>query len=707
MGSIIEIILSKLQLIEGNIEPNNIYINDMNEDDIDKLCLKIHILGSGDKMKLVIDNIFKQSVSNIDLKQKFQVNRQFKTEQFHWIAHTYENEKVNNDLCKKIKEEIDNDKKNDKEGKIILKNEVIICFGNENTEIISKVFRKINIIYITEKKSELYEKMDKRYAINIIYKNDDNLEISDKKLNAQIISTLWELDCYYKEKGNINCRYTPENIFQNLEKDNSIFSINILLTGLSRVGKSTFINLLSRKLNALESNLAVSVTKNISEYYIYREDGKNEHGAIKLIDTPGIVKDKDKEDKNYKDKEKKVIELIKKKEKSFENRIHFIFFILMDGRMSPDGDNVKKVFHALNETKCPVFFIINKIKKTADFNEKIRSLKEFFNNNGFNKLSKDENFIQANFLEGSAGEIYGIDTIFGKILEYIDNKKIFEENLKKEMESLLKDFRSNVESDISFLPLKKEDLLTIKEKKNEIDFEKRITKIKEMIKNNELFSNFDIGSLLLNGKSIASKTKDYILSLSNIKDILPDVYQNLSINSIYQAFMVKEIGEGYKLDINILNFGTKIIFKYLEKFLPLLDKGLEKEIKKGNNKEDFEFINKINIEEYNNIDQETTLEHFENLTKNNNTISSIASILDRLKKANLKKGEKIDENSNNKLTVGIFKYCILFFEREITESEGLSVMMNYFNKLQSLLNDIKYYKQKQDWKNFEMQVKNI
>ena len=45
-----------------------------------------------------------------------------------------------------------------------------------------------------------------------------------------------------KKKGNQICRYTPEKIFNGLDKDNSMFSINILLTGLSRSGKSTFIN---------------------------------------------------------------------------------------------------------------------------------------------------------------------------------------------------------------------------------------------------------------------------------------------------------------------------------------------------------------------------------------------------------------------------------------------------------------------------------
>ena len=708
MGAIFNSLLSKLNLSDKN---ENIYINNMKEDDIHNLCLKIYIVGSGDKKKYIIDNIFKDSVSDENLKDKFKVNKQFKTEQFHWIAHAYDDGIVDDDLCKSIGNEILNDKKNDANNSIILKNEVIICFGNENTVKLGEYFtklRKSNMIFITEKQCELHPKMDKRYAINIIYNDKDNKEIIDNQyLNVQIISILWELDCYFKEKGNIDCRYTPENIFKGLERDNSLFSLNILLTGLSRVGKSTFINLLSRKLNALESNLAVSVTKNVSEYYVYKDDDKNDHAAIKLIDTPGIVKNNSEHD--YVKKEKKIIELITKQEQSFEKRIHFIFFLLMEGRMSTDGDNVKKIFKALNESKCPVFFIINKVKKTANFKEIIRPLKEFFNKNGFKNISKDENFIAANFLEGTAGEIYGIDTIFSKVKEYINEKKIFDNNLKSEMENLLKDFRSTVESDKSFLGLKKDDILNIKELKEKIYFEQRMNKIKIMIKNNELFSNINIQSIMNNGRNSAYKTKDTIISLSNLKDIIPSHINDLSTISIYQAFMVKEIGERYGLDINILNSGTKLIFKYIGKSLPLLE---GKYFKKDNikNTNDTNKINKENVEEFKDIIKKKSTEKLENVTNNNKTVYSIADIIDRLKEMDLKKGENNndnDENSQNKLTFGLFNYCIFFFEKEIKESEGLSIMMNYLNKFLSILNDIDYYIQKKDWKNFEMEIKII
>ena len=107
-------------------------VTDIN-DEINNLCLKIHILGSGDKMQNIIENIFKEDV-NENLKDKFKVTKQLKTEQFHWIAHIYKNRLINEDLCKEIEKEIKEDRRNKENEKIILKNQVILCFGNENTE---------------------------------------------------------------------------------------------------------------------------------------------------------------------------------------------------------------------------------------------------------------------------------------------------------------------------------------------------------------------------------------------------------------------------------------------------------------------------------------------------------------------------------------------------------------------------------------------
>ena len=680
-------------------DKGNLYIDNMNEEDINNLCLKIHILGSGERMQYIINNMFKEEVSDINLKNKFKVTKQFKTTQFHWIAHVYESGLLKEELCKELENEIKEDRKIKENEKIILKNQVILCFGNENTELISsffKKFRKSNIIFITETECKISDKMDKRYGKNIIYKGLDNKEMSNEDLNIKIISLLWELDCYFKEKGNLKCRYTPEQIFNGLENDNSLFTLNILVAGLSRVGKSTFINLISRKLSALESDLTVSVTKNISDYYIYKNDNKEGHAAIKLIDTPGLVKNKN--DENYKEKEKQIKELIRNKNKSFDKRIHFIFFILLkDSKIQiNDSNNVKEIFQELNNSKVPVYFIINKVKKNTNFNAVITPMQESLNQNGFNNLSKDENFIPANFIKAEMGEIHGINIIFEKILNHINNKNYLDNNLQKDIQDLLKDFRAKVESDIAFLSLKKDDDLTIKELKNEIKFNERMIRINDKIKDNDLFSNINIESLIENGKKNARQCFQVILSLSNLKDILPKISQNLPAISIYQAFMVKEIGAGFGLDIDILNSGTNKLVKYIGKYLPLKEKN-ELNIKKDN-------FNKVDVIEFKNI-IEKKAEDMIKISKNNrDTVFSLADLLYRIMKIN-GNNEENNEIENAAFSESVYKYCLYFFEKEIRESNGLCFLSNYFTKLQSLMEDIKYYKDKKDWENFELLIK--
>ena len=299
---------------ENEINKSNNILNDGdNIKEVNKynngilLCLKIHIVGKGEKKDYIINNLFKEKITDLNLRNK--ADREFKTEQFHWIARIYNEEILTEEKCSELREEIMKDKGDIENKDKLLNYQVILCFGNENVEILSKNFddlRRSRMIFITDEKCNLNENMDKRYATNIISK-----DITNEDLNIKIISALWELYCCFNEKGNQICRYTPEKIFKDLEKDNSMFSINILLTGLSRTGKSTFINLLAGKIMALEADNNESVTKNISEYYIYRNNDKDEHGALKIIDTPGIVGNQDFNDKDYKEVEKKMINMIK------------------------------------------------------------------------------------------------------------------------------------------------------------------------------------------------------------------------------------------------------------------------------------------------------------------------------------------------------------------------------------------------------------
>ena len=224
-------------------------LNSLEKDDKDDktiLCLKIYIVGKGNNKDYIKSNLFKKEISDSYLKNI--ADRELKTDQFHWIARIYDEEVLTENECNKLRDEIMKDTGEIENKDKLLKYQVILCFGNENVKILSENFanlRKSRMIFITDEKyeGELDEDMDRRYATFIISRG-----MTNEDLNIKIISKLWEIDCCFNEKGNQICRYTPERIFNGLEKDNSMFSINILLTGLSRSGKSTFINLLAGKI---------------------------------------------------------------------------------------------------------------------------------------------------------------------------------------------------------------------------------------------------------------------------------------------------------------------------------------------------------------------------------------------------------------------------------------------------------------------------
>ena len=667
------------------------YLNNEIKDDIiinnNLLCLKIYIIGSGAKKEYIINNIFKNKIDN---SLSYLADKEFKTEQFHWIARIYDDGLFDENKCNKLREEIKSDKSN-KENKI-LNYQVILCFGTENIKIITSHFSKLRrsrMIFVTDSEydidNDIDKKMDKRYATNIICKN-----ISNEKLNSKLITALWELDCCFKERGKQICRYTPEKIFNGLEKDNSLFSINILLTGLARTGKSTFINLLSGKILALESDASESVTKNISEYYIYKDDDKDEHGAIKLIDTPGILPNELK--KEYKNVEKKVINMIKDQDKDFNTQIHFIFFIIKKDD-SLEGENILEFLKILNQSKCPVYFILNKVNENEDdFESFVDSKTEYLNSIGCKNLSNENNFISANFKE----KIHGIDTIFTKINEYIKERNYLNKELGDKMKNLLNNFRKEVESNKFFISYFKDDRISIEESKLKIDFYNKMKEINQLVSKNDLFSKIKIDSLIDNGIKLAEKCRNVIISLSKLENIFQTSSGDVPVISIFQAFMVKEIGEGFGLDINILNFGTKIFIKNIKNFLTSMKN--ENIINNGNNNlEISEILGGDTIIQFLDAIEDKIHDKLEKDKKN--LILSLVELINKIRELNINSEKKIKELEliNRDLTLEIYEFCLSYFKKELMESDRLSFMVNYFNKFELLLKDIEYYINKKDW----------
>lgn len=85
----------------------------------------------------------------------------------------------------------------------------------------------------------------------------------------------------------------PKDIFKGMKENPLDYTINLFLTGLSRGGKSSFINLIRGKITALENNDKESVTSKLTEYFIDINNKNNyeEYCSIKLIDYPGMAYD--------------------------------------------------------------------------------------------------------------------------------------------------------------------------------------------------------------------------------------------------------------------------------------------------------------------------------------------------------------------------------------------------------------------------------
>ena len=112
------------------------------------------------------------------------------------------------------------------------------------------------------------------------------------------------------------------------EKDiSSDTSLNILLTGFSRSGKSTFINLIARQLIAYETPQGISTTQKITNYYITLDNTIQNMAKIKFIDSPGLII----EENSNKNNQNNIIKLIKEslvKSQEQKDKISMILFFI-------------------------------------------------------------------------------------------------------------------------------------------------------------------------------------------------------------------------------------------------------------------------------------------------------------------------------------------------------------------------------------------
>ncbi len=214
--------------------------------------------------KALAKKIFKKEIDSNTLALNFdslKKNKYYKTinpkDKINWKAKLYLGEiteeiinKIHEDVKHSISDEDDKNQNNDKneDNPNESFSAAIICFEDDNYSLILDRFKENNqlnmpFFIILSQEKKVFNFIDNRYITNIIYK-----DLMDEKTIEYIISILYFKDCYFNERGGDTWNFVPSNIFGEKDK-RSNESINIIVTGAPRVGKSSLINLIYCPIN--------------------------------------------------------------------------------------------------------------------------------------------------------------------------------------------------------------------------------------------------------------------------------------------------------------------------------------------------------------------------------------------------------------------------------------------------------------------------
>ena len=167
--------------------------------------------------------------------------------------------------------------------------------------------------------------------------------------------------------------------------------------------------------------------------------------------------------------------------------------------------------------------------------------------------------------------------------------------------------------------------------------------------------------------------------------------------------MIKEIGEGFGQDINALNSQTKLLMNKLN--ILKENEGMENN---NDNEKLSEILDNKEITECREVIKEKIQDKLQK--GNEKGILPLAKLMNQIREKYIqwaKENNKLEKEEliNFDLTVNIYKFCLCFFEKELKESDCLSFMVNYFDRIESLLKDIEDYINKNDWEKYNLEIK--
>lgn len=266
---------------------------------------------------------------------------------------------------------------------------IFLSYG-EIGRIREQVFRENGDIFGDE-----FQDKRKITILNLLRNNNnENIEKNYRK----ILSYLWEMTLILNQES-IKPSQNPEANLNLIQKEEPTAAIKILLTGFSRKGKSTFINMTFDKIVAMENPSLLPVTSKIIEFLLPSQHDNNEvvKGGLKIFDVPGLIEGTTDNMKNI---ENLIKDSIRMQEISHDV-INYILFFLCP---APNFKNTSNFLKMLNDSGIKVIFIINRDKPRDNErpNQTKQTLISHLRNRGFNHLLLDNgnNILEVDLIMG-------------------------------------------------------------------------------------------------------------------------------------------------------------------------------------------------------------------------------------------------------------------------------------------------------------------
>ena len=401
-----------------------------------EICLNIIACGTNLINTDLINRIFPDVINGNQRKL------QRKKDKLLYTATIYRGEINSDNNLNRITRQINRDFDDIQSQQKPLKNDIILYFSDENSTFqqnfeswilflnLINTLPEIKIPFIILLSygeldeinnivhEDIFENFKDKRKITIIRLLRNDIEVTYKR----IISYLWKLNLMINQKPFRLSNEPNENIY-NIQDPVPLSTINILLTGFSRVGKSTFINMIFDKIVSLESPSFFPVTKETIELLLPSEPHENGviKGGLKIFDVPGLIQGTTENMDNIIGM---VNESIRNQEYNFDV-INYIFFFL-----SPPGNfiTISHFFEKLNRSGIKVIFIINRElpRNNGRPNTTKETLIDYLRSNRFNNLLKENgnNIIEVDLINGVDGRI-------NELFSYIHNDLISHNNLNE------------------------------------------------------------------------------------------------------------------------------------------------------------------------------------------------------------------------------------------------------------------------------------